>query len=377
MKKTLIILTILFCSYNFTAFSQATVEFETITEALNYDGDRDAVKKLIITGTISGDDYSPTSEWSKFRTLDETFPNIEEVEILTSQDIPDVREEEQIGFFVYFDDNIDRPIVSDWLKIFSAPNIKNIGMGAFIFCYKLSAVDFPLATAIGDYAFASCISLTSIDFPLVTTIEDNAFYNCVSLLSIDFPLATTIGNHAFEDCTSLTSINFPLVTTIGESAFSRCDLLEAVTLGTGFEIETEIKFDEYVFSCYKNLAPNIDLILGEYVFPKPDLAARIWQSTNAYTPSAPTCGGSYIWKSINVYLGIEDEEINNKFISYLGNNVYRLENIKEAKLYDIMGRQIMNLGNEKTIDLNNLPTGIYFLQYFDGKKIKTEKIIKH
>ena len=55
----------LFCSCNFTAFSQATVSFETITEALNYAGDRDAVKKLIVTGTISGNDYSPTSSATK------------------------------------------------------------------------------------------------------------------------------------------------------------------------------------------------------------------------------------------------------------------------------------------------------------------------
>ena len=100
----LIVVAVLFCSYNFTAFSQAAVEFETITEALNYTGDRDAVKKLIITGTISGNDYSATSEWSKFRTLDTTFPNLEDVEILTSQDIPDAMEEEKIdiGFFFLF-----------------------------------------------------------------------------------------------------------------------------------------------------------------------------------------------------------------------------------------------------------------------------------
>jgi hypothetical protein len=34
-----------------SAFSQE-VSFETITEALNYNGDKDAVKKLIITETI-------------------------------------------------------------------------------------------------------------------------------------------------------------------------------------------------------------------------------------------------------------------------------------------------------------------------------------
>ena len=36
--------------------------FETITEALNYNGNRNAVTKLIITGTIQGNNYSESSE---------------------------------------------------------------------------------------------------------------------------------------------------------------------------------------------------------------------------------------------------------------------------------------------------------------------------
>ena len=94
----LIIVTVLFCSYNFTVLAE-TVEFNTVTEALNWTGDKATVTKLVITGTISGDDYSASSEWSKFRTLDETFPNIEAVEILTDQDIPDFDETNQCSLF--------------------------------------------------------------------------------------------------------------------------------------------------------------------------------------------------------------------------------------------------------------------------------------
>jgi uncharacterized membrane protein len=64
MKRTIvsfIFAAAIFCGYNFTAMS-VEVEFNTITEALNYTGDKNAVTKLIITGNIEGDDYSDESE---------------------------------------------------------------------------------------------------------------------------------------------------------------------------------------------------------------------------------------------------------------------------------------------------------------------------
>ena len=92
MKNFLISIAVLLCGYNFTAFAK-TLTVETVTEALNYDGDRTTVTKLVVTGQIAcipdSNYISSNSEWSKFRTLDETFPNIEAVKILTDQDIPD------------------------------------------------------------------------------------------------------------------------------------------------------------------------------------------------------------------------------------------------------------------------------------------------
>jgi hypothetical protein len=50
------IVTVAFCSYNFTVLAEAKT-FNTVTEALNYNGDKATVTKLIITGTISGNGY--------------------------------------------------------------------------------------------------------------------------------------------------------------------------------------------------------------------------------------------------------------------------------------------------------------------------------
>ena len=384
-----------------TYIVEETLTVETITEALNYSGNKNNVTKLIITNSIAGNDYSVGSEWSKFRTLDETFPNIEALEILTDQDIPAFDETNQYSLFCwseYVPDPLGAPFVnyihhsSKWLKTFSAPNMKSIssrvfaycenlinvnfplaetiGDGAFTYCKKLTTVDFPLVTTIKDFAFNgcsglisvdfplvqtighsafwSCENLTSINFPLVETIESMAFCSCGSLVTIDFPLVQTIGYDAFHTCYSLVSINFPLLQTIGSGAFSicsglisidfplvrtighsafstclnltsvnfpliqtienyafyRCNSLVSVSFGNAFEEETEIKFKARVF-LGDNLAStirteNIDLTLGKYVLPKPNLSAKIWQNTNGSNDGTSYLDFDYAWKSITV-----------------------------------------------------------------------------
>jgi len=64
MKKlqTILTITILFC-YTLTARAAETAIFDNITEAMSdLIVDRDAVKKIIFTGEIEGDDYSQDSE---------------------------------------------------------------------------------------------------------------------------------------------------------------------------------------------------------------------------------------------------------------------------------------------------------------------------
>jgi hypothetical protein len=62
MKKLqLFLIAVLILTATFTAFAEDAT-FETITDALNYSGNRNAVTSIIITGTISGNDYSDESE---------------------------------------------------------------------------------------------------------------------------------------------------------------------------------------------------------------------------------------------------------------------------------------------------------------------------
>jgi len=266
---------------------QGTLTVRTITEALNYSGDSNTITKLIITGSIAGNDYSVGSEWSIFRTLNETFPNIEAVEILTDQDIPDSYHPNNgarvIGLF--YDSQVFH-LPPNWLKHFSAPNVKKIGKHAFMRCGGLVSVNFPNAIIIADLAFQ---------------------YS--ALVSADFPNVTTIGGNAFIMCHSLKSVNLPLVTKI-EFAFFDCPMLTSVSLGTGFTEPTTIDFGINVFGSASPFPLNgtstlkIDLTLGKYVLPEPDLVNKIWQSDNNYRYDPvweyTSYALDYYWKSITV-----------------------------------------------------------------------------
>ena len=204
--------------------------------------------------------------------------------------------------------------------------------------------------------------------PNVEWIWDAAFYDCLNLVSISFPKVERIDYDVFSWCESLTSIDFPRIEIIGMFSFINCISLTSVSLGTSFTKPITIDICEAVFGFPNDayigpiLTTNIDLILGNNVLPKPDLEKNIWQGTNVLIPG-DTC---YIWKSISVIIGIE-KEIEVKDIFHIGNNKYMLNNVKQAKLYDLMGSRLIDFSNIEIIDLNNWRSGFYFLQYLTDK----------
>jgi hypothetical protein len=74
--------------------------------------------------------------------------------------------------------------------------------------------------------------------------------------------------------------------------------LVSVSFGTAFEEETEIIFKARVF--LDGNTKNIDLTLGKYVLPEPNLSAKIWQNTNGSNDGTSHLDFDYIWKSITV-----------------------------------------------------------------------------
>ena len=171
------------------------------------------------------------------------------------------------------------------------PNtVKNIGNGAFMSCYTLSAITIPNSvSSIGESAFDACFNLTSITIPnsvnsigyqafayttdlaeiivesdnliydsregcnaiietatntliagckntsIPNTIEHiggAAFYGCQVMTSIDIPEGVkTIGEGAFFFCHQLSSISIPnSVTLIDGYAFYHCSSLTSITI---------------------------------------------------------------------------------------------------------------------------------------------------
>jgi len=439
-------------TFNFAVFAQETVKFNTITDAITcMEVNREAVKHLIIEGKIDGEDFSPEKggEWLLFLTLEETFPNIEEVTILTDQDIPDVYKHMDViagwdvliyerGLFSYLPNmsgHEDIPFdywreSAEWIKRFSAPNVKRVGSNALWLCDSLIEVSFPSAVEIGREAcqlrnFGP--GLTSIHLPEAVIIEWGAFIGNNNLsygyfpkvttllgglggnfTSIYIPNVTTLGNaalggnrftsidipkvtrmswNALRGNIYLTSIYLPIVDSIGAEAFASCVSLTSVTLGTELK-EPSKTYGRSMF----NYVPtyNADLILGENVVsPKPDLTNRIWN----YGIYFPNERQDYYWKSITIkYIGIEEVVKNatvdispNPATDYFTLDFELKKNCNmEIILCDILGKEILTIHNgfaeaglfSKTVDIEHLNSGVYYIKILiDGKYATVEKIV--
>lgn len=88
----------------------------------------------------------------------------------------------------------------------------DIGIGAFINCYKLKDIEFPQTIIrIKESAFENCTSLESISIPNgVTELELATFAYCRNLKNIELPYTLkSIGNIAFKGCDELYSLYIP------------------------------------------------------------------------------------------------------------------------------------------------------------------------
>ena len=103
------------------------------------------------------------------------------------------------------------------------PQTKEIGMGAFLKCEKLTKVVIPEGIEkIDEATFLGCKNLTDVVLPKsLTTIEKEAFAECTALKSISFPDGVkTIGKRAFSGASNLSYVRIPSgIQTIGYSAF--------------------------------------------------------------------------------------------------------------------------------------------------------------
>jgi len=201
------------------------------------------------------------------------------------------------------------------------------------------------------------------------------------LVKVNTRNVETIDVIAFAYCTMLQEIVLPLVTTINARAFAFSFMGEGnktAIFGEGFTSPTTIIFCGDVFGgdTIPITTPSIALTVTANVLPQPDTVSKIWNGTPSY--KSPPYYINYVWKSINVVVGIEEDE-EKMIILYLGNNTYYIDSddILEFELFDLLGNQVKKY-NSNLINLNNLQTsGIYFLRCSNRKKIKIEKLIRY
>lgn len=135
---------------------------------------------------------------------------------------------------------------------YSNDRITTVGVGAFLACRALTAIDLPNVTEVKRNAFESCWLLRTInlpkatnlgkvafggsaiqqaDFPLVTTIEDGCFQQAIYLTSANLPLVTALPADAFRLSTIRTA-DFGAVTNINRTAFTDCTSFETLIIRT-------------------------------------------------------------------------------------------------------------------------------------------------
>ena len=278
--------------------------------------------------------------------------------------------------------------------------------GFFSGCSSLTSVTIPNSiTSIGYQAFFECSNLTSVTIPnSVTSIGENAFRNCSSLTSVTIPNSvTSIGDYAFRGCSSLTS-----VTCLSETAPI---LAEEVFLNTPNEKNLIVPcgaLDNYINSywndCFANIIEEIDFTITANVNNSAfgSVAVESDCSTSTATLTA-TANEGYVFLSWNdgntenprvvsltsdtaftaIFALIDESsllEAEAESISFFPNptksEITFSQAIEKVEVIDLTGKAILTFTNAKTINIESLPAGAYYLRLTNNDKAIMRKVIK-
>ena len=316
---------------------------------------------------------------------------------LTSVTIPNSVTSSLYGTFCYCD-NLTSVVIGN--------SVTSIGEDAFAYCHSLTSVTIPNSvTSIGNNAFDGCSSLTSVTIDNgVTSIGNYAFSDCSSLSSVAIGNSVaSIGDWVFEDCSSLTSIDIPnSVTSIGERAFIGCSGLASVTIPNSVTSIGKGAFED-CSSLTSAIIGNGVTSIGNYAFvgcsslqnvtclatTPPTLAGNtVFPNPNTATLTVP-CGTLEVYNSSdwNIFFadrieedcgGIEQAEAES--ISFFPNptksEITFSQTIEKVEVIDLIGKAILTFTNVKTINVEPLPAGAYYLRLTNNDKAIIQKVIK-
>ncbi|MEE0888933.1 MAG: leucine-rich repeat domain-containing protein [Bacteroidales bacterium] len=298
------------------------------------------------------------------------------------------------------------------LTTVTIPNsVTYIGDRAFKSCSSLTSVTIGNSvTSIGGAAFSGCSSLTSVTIGnSVTSIGDDAFNSCSSLTSVTIPNSiTSIGYYAFAFCSALTSVTIPnsVVTSIGDRAFYGCSSLTSMTIDMTYipnlsniglnstlqnltlgENVTSIRsgaFNNYFFlqnvTCLATTPPTL---ADNTVFPYPNIATLTVPCGTLEAYSSATSFWNMFFngrieEDCEDDTGLEDAE--ETLLSFFPNptksEITFNQAIEKVEVIDLTGKAILTFTNAKTINIESLPAGTYYLRLTNEEKTSLQKVIK-
>jgi hypothetical protein len=230
----------------------------------------------------------------------------------------------------------------------------------------------------------SCSSLTSVTIPnSITSIGYEAFRNCSSLTSVNIPNSvTSIGYEAFRDCLALNTVTIGEgVTSISEDCFKNCNVLMFVNLGSNVNFIRNGAFGDSQFlqnvTCLATTPPTIS---GNTAFPYPNTATLTVPcgTLEAYSASTSLWNMFFADRIEEDCSGIEQAETES--ISFFPNptksEITFSQKIEKVEVIDLTGKVILTFSNAKTINIESLPSGAYYLRLTNEEKTTMQKVIK-
>jgi hypothetical protein len=309
-----------------------------------------------------------------------------------------------------------------------ANSVISIGNGAFYNCRSLTYISIGNSlTYIGYDAFYNCSSLNTLNF---NAINCNDFYNLSPFF--DCPITTInigdsvqrIPNRFAKELSSLTSVNIGNnVTSIGNKAFEGCSSLQNITcLATNpptLEDNTVFpnpntatlivpcgSLEDYSTSTWNMFFAgrisesgyNVEVSVNDETFGS--VAVESDCSTATLTATANEGYVFLSWNdgntdnprtvaltsdtSFTAIFALIDEssllEAEAESISFFPNptksEITFSQAIEKVEVIDLTGKAILTFTNAKTINIESLPAGAYYLRLTNNDKAIMQKVIK-